>query len=255
MKKRYLWVLVSVFFVGLFSIGLNAQEEEASDQAIDDASVYIVHGVPGLDIGEEATYPVDIYINGTKRLSAIKYGQIKRVKIPSGTASIEFYKVGMGPEAGYPPVISGNFIFKKQETASIVAYLHPDGEVRFVKFTNDFSPAGDPSKCRVIVHNTSEEAQLLFYLYNKRQKDNHPWVENDVLETGDKNVFEIAKQSLVGYYNGTWIWWLHLDDGTHMVNVYDKPLSIKAGKGILVYLVGSRATKTFKVIKKVVPLK
>jgi hypothetical protein len=255
MKKRYLWILVSVFFVGLFSVGLNAQEEEASDQAIDDASVYIVHGVPGKDIGEEATYPVAIYINGTKRLSTVKYGKIKRVKIPSGTATIELYKVGMEPEAGYPPVISGNFIFKKQETASIVAYLHPDGEVRFVKFTNDFSPAGAPSKCRLIIHNTSEEAQLRFDLCNFQKKDYHPWVENQVLEAGDKTVFEMAKKSLVGYYNGTWIWWLHLDDLTHRINLYEKPFSIKAGKAILVYFIGSSTTKTFKVIKRVVPLK
>jgi hypothetical protein len=160
MKKHYFWIFVSIFFLGLSSIGLTVQE--VSDQAIDDASVYVVHGIPGLDIGEEATYPVDIYINGTKRLSAVKYGQIKRVKIPSGTAIIEVYRAGMGPAAGYSPVISGNFIFKKQETASIVGYLHPDSETRSVKFTNDFSPAGDPSKCRFIIHNTSSEAKIAF---------------------------------------------------------------------------------------------
>jgi len=253
MKKHYLWVLVSIFFLGLSSIGLNAQE--AIDQAADDASVFIVHGIPGLDIGEEASYPVDVYINGIKRLSAVKYGQIKPIKIPSGIATIEFYKAGMGPEAGYSPVLAEDFSFKKSESASIVGYIHPDGETRLVKFSNDFSPAGDPSKCRVIIHNICEEAQLTIWLYNKKQNDYHPWVENDVLETGDKNVFEIATKSLVGYYNGTWIWWLHIDDGTNHVNLHDKPLSLTAGKGILVYLVGSSTTKTFKVIKKVVPLK
>jgi len=255
MKRHLLWILASVFFLGLFSIGLNAQEEEAFVQAADDARVFIVHGVPGLDIGEVATYPVDIYINGTKRLSTVKYGKIKPVKIPFGTATAEVYKVGMGPEAGYPPVISGNFIFKKQESASIVAYLHPDGKLRFVKFTNDFSPAGNPSKCRVIIHNTSEEAQLRFDLCNFRKPGYHPWVENQALETGDKTAFEIAKQSLVGYFKGTWIWYLHLDDLTHRVNLSDKPFSIKAGKAILVYFIGSSTTKTFRVIKKVVSLK
>jgi hypothetical protein len=39
-----------------------------------------VDGVPGLDIGEQAAFPVDIYINGIKRLSAVKYGKIKPVK-------------------------------------------------------------------------------------------------------------------------------------------------------------------------------
>jgi len=255
MKRHCLWILVSIFILSLFSTGLNAQE--AIDQAADDASIFIVHGVPGLDIGEEATYPVDIYIKGTKRLSAVKYGQIKPIKITSGTSTIAVYKVGMGPEAGYSPVLSENFNFKKSENASVVGYIHPDGEVRFAKFTNDFSPAGDPSKCRISVHNTSAEAKMSVWIYNdNQQQDWDPDMGTEVIDPGDKFDFEIAKKSLVD--NQTWDWWLEIGAGWYWEKwrlVYDKPFQITAGKGMLLYLIGSSTSKTFKLIKKLVPLK
>jgi hypothetical protein len=81
-------------------------------------------------------------------------------------------------------------------------------------------------------------------------------LENDVLEPGDKTVFEIAKKSLAS--NDTWAWWLEIDKGWYWENwedIYDKPLIIKPGKGILVYIVGTVSSKTYKVMKKLVTLK
>jgi hypothetical protein len=252
--KRYVFCFILILvFIGVFHIASAAQD--ASDQATDDARIFLLHGVPGADLGEDATFPVDIYIDGIKKVSGMKYGQIKgQIKITPGVASIAAYRAGMGPEAGYDALKEETFIFLKNEAATVVAYLPPESESpRLIKFTNDFSPATDPSKNRIIVHNTSSEATLGVLLANKGAEP-YPSLGSLLLEPGDKFSGEIAKKGLYGAKKA-FSWQLSLMvDGKIDHPFYNKPFVVKPGQATLLYIVGSTMTKTFKLIKRNIKL-
>jgi len=256
MKKLIFGICVFLFFLIFSSIGFKAQE--ADIQAIDDAYIFFVHGVPGQDIGEAPNFPVDLYVNGILKKSNVKYGKISaRFKVTSGDLTFAVYRNGKGPGAGYEPIIEQVFKIQYYENASVVVYLDPDRNIKLVKFTNDLSLTGHATKCKVIIHNTSEEAKLGFWLYNDNSRppyEYRPWMGSDILEPGDKNVFEIAKAALVG--NRAILWWLEIGIGWEdWHTVYDKAFAFQPRKGVLVFFVGSTATKTFKVVRKMVPLK
>ncbi len=258
MKRYLLCIAVCVFLLAMFQIGVNAQEAvEEAIGATDDASVYFVHGVPGSVIGETPTLPVDIYLDENRVVSNIKFGQIKGpIKIPAGKYTVGVYRSGMGPGAGYYPLVEEDFSFKNYESASIVGHIDPDELAQISKFTNDLSPAGHSTKCRIIIHNTSSESQLGYWFYNNVPKyDYHPELGSDILDPGDKNVVEIAKKNLFDA-GETFTWKLEIGLGAqNWYDIYDKSFSVKSGRAVLVYLVGNNATKTFKVLKKSVKLK
>jgi hypothetical protein len=79
----------------------------------------------------------------------------------------------------------------------------------------------------------------------------------ELLEPGDKCVFELAKKVLTSPFKGEKIAWrLLIGEGAdNFIITYNKNFTVKPGKAILVYLVGSNDLNTFRVIKKTAPLK
>lgn len=258
MKKHLIRIALSILLLGISQMGMNGQKaNDEAKEASDDASVYFVHGVPGSAIGETSTLPVDIYIDGNRVASDLKFGKIKGpIKFSKAKYTVGVYRAGMGPGAGYTPLIEEDFMFNDYENASIVAHIDPDKLPQLTKFTNDLSLAGHLTKCRIIIHNTSSESLLGYWFYNNvPQYDYHPYAGNDILEPGDKNVLEIAKKHLADP-SETFIWKLEIGLGAQNYHViYDKSFSVKPGRAILVYLVGDNASKTFKVLKKSIKLK
>lgn len=258
MKNHLFCIAVFVLCLGMSQIGMNGQEVSGeAHEASDDASVYFVHGVPGSILGEAPTLPIDIYLDGDRVVSDLKFGQIKGpIKTSAGKYTVGVYRSGMGPGAGYNPLVEEDFTFKDYENASIVGHIDPDELAQLSKFTNDLSLAGHLTKCRIIVHNTSTESLLGYWFYNNVPKyDYHPYLGNDILEPGDKNVLEIAKKNLADP-SETFIWMLEIGLGAQNYHaIYDKSFSVKPGRAVLVYLVGDNASKTFKVLKKSIKLK
>ena len=255
MKKVFQFCLLTIFLLGGVQIGLNAQE--AFDQAADDVYIYFAHGVHGGAIGELPTFPMDIYINGILKMKNAKFGKVVGPKkISPGNTSIDVYRAGEGPDTGHTPMGEYNFVFKPYENVTIAAYLDADQESVVHKFNNDLSPAGDPSKCRVIVHNLGVGWASL-ELFNKLEIDEgHPMMIAELLEPGDKCVFELAKKVLTEPYKGEKMAWrLVVGEGAdYFIIAYNKNFVVKPGKAILVYLVGSNDLNTFSVIKKTAKL-
>jgi hypothetical protein len=254
MKKAFLAFSLMLFlFVGIHA-GLNAQE--AIDQAADDVHIYFAHGVHGTAIGELPTFPMDIYINGILKMKNAKFGKaVGPKKISPGNTSIDVYRAGEGPDTGHTPMGQYNFVFKPYENVTIAAYLDADQESVVQKFNNDLSPTGDPSKCRVILHNLGV-GWISLELYNKKDSDGHPTQGTEQLEPGDKCVFELAKKILTEPYKGESMAWQLVigEGGENFIMTYNKNFAIKPGKAILVYIVGSYALNTLKVAKKTASL-
>jgi len=253
MKKHLFVYVLILLFLGVSQAAIMAQE--ASDQASDDASIFLVHGIPGADLGEDPTFPVDIYINGIKKVINVKYGQIKGLfKITPGNTTISVYQAGQGPEAGYEPLLEENFNFQKNEMASVVGYLVSEDDVRLAKFDVDLAPAGDPSKNRVVIHNTSAETSLGIILANKGP-ELYPSMGATLLEPGDKFAGEIAQKGLYGAKKAfSWIL-SAFKEGRIDHPFYSKAFAVKPGQAALIYAVGSDATKTFKILKKLAKLR
>jgi hypothetical protein len=255
MKKVLLFCFLFIFLIGSLQIGLNAQE--ASDQATDDARVYYAHGIHGAAVGEDPTFPMDIYINGVLKMKAAKFGKLTGPKkVSPGNAFIDVYRAGEGPDTGHNPLSQHNFVFKPYENVTIAAYLDPDQHSVVQKFNNDLSPTASKDKCRVIIHNISA-GWVDFEFYTKSGVDGHPYQAIELLEPGDKCVLELAKKILFPPYKGEQLVWQLIigEGGEHWVQLYNKQFNIKPNKAILVYIAGSSAHNTFKVIKKTAPLK
>jgi hypothetical protein len=254
MKKYLLCYILALFLLGIFLIGLNAQE--AFDQAADDVRIYYAHAINGTAIGEAPSFPMDIYINGILKMKNVKFGKVTGPKkIPPGNTSIDVYRAGEGPNTGHTPLGEFSYVFKPYENVTVSAYLDNKGESFVHKFSNDLSPAGDPSKCRVVVHNISVGA-VDVHFFNKKSPDEFPYQIVAQLEPGDKCVFEIAKKKLTEPNKGKpMAWKLRLREQGEVFNpFYTKNFTIKPGKASLVYLIGSTALGTFKVAKKTAPL-
>jgi hypothetical protein len=213
--------------------------------------------VHGASIGEDPTFPMDIYINGVLKMKAAKFGKLTGPKkVTPGNVAIDVYRAGEGPDTGHSPLSQHNFVFKPYENVTIAAFLDANQEPVVQKFTNDLSPTASKDKCRVVVHNISA-GWVDFEFFNRLIRDGHPFHTFELLEPGDKCVLEFAKKILFQPYKGEQLVRQLVigEGGEQWIQLYNKPFNIKPGKAILVYIVGSSAYNTFKVIKRSAPLK
>ena len=125
--------------VGVFAVGTPAQ-------AADNATVSILHGVPG------AT--VDVYANGKSLLKNFKPGTLTDPQsLPAGTYDLKVVKAGDGAD-GDAVIEADNVKVPGGANITVVAHLDKDGDPTLTPFVNDVStiPAG---KARLIVRHTA----------------------------------------------------------------------------------------------------
>lgn len=254
MKKTLLFCLFFVLFFGTGQTGFQAQ---FIDQAADGSYLYYAHGICGVSIGETPALPVDVYVNEVLKLKNINFGKIKGTKkVSLGKASIAIFRTGEGPNSGASALGKIKIEFKPYENVTIAAYLDDKQKVVVQKFTNDLSPVSRSEKCRVIVHNISPGPVGVSFLNSGYGSDGRPYILSDLLETGDKYAFEVAKTILTGVYKGWKLnWKMEIIAGReNALTLYDESFIIKPGKAILVYLYGSLANDNFGVLKKLTKL-
>jgi hypothetical protein len=117
-----------------------------SAAAADEATVTVVHGVPGLT--------VDVYANGKELLPNFKPGTVtKPLQLPAGTYDLAVFPDGKGP-SGTPAIKADDVKVPGGANASVVAHLDAAGKPKLSVFVNDTSkvPAG---KARLTVRHTA----------------------------------------------------------------------------------------------------
>ncbi len=140
--------LTNVFAVGSLENGLDiiVQRIALSRTAPATASVYVVHGVPGLT--------VDVYVNGGLALPGFTPGTItSALNLPPGTYDIEIYPEGVDPTTN-PPAIAGSADVVAGLNASLVAHLAEDGSPTLSVFVNDLANL-TPGSSRLVVRHTA----------------------------------------------------------------------------------------------------
>lgn len=120
-----------------------------------EATVYVVHGIPGQDLGADPALLVDVSLNGSCALKNFAFGDI----VGPVTLSANIYDVSISfanedDPCGNDPVIEATVELMGGVNYSIVAYLDDGGSPTAGLFENDVMPTGR-GKARITVHHTA----------------------------------------------------------------------------------------------------
>lgn len=145
-KKLFLSTLMTIL-VTIVSFSAFAQEN---------AQVYVVHGIPGADIGAAASLPVDVSVSGTCAIKNFKFGDIAGpVALPAGKITVQISLASAAnPCGGAVAIGPATFKLDANENATIIAYLKADGTPSARKYTNDASKTSG-GRARITVHHTA----------------------------------------------------------------------------------------------------
>ncbi|MFN8077863.1 MAG: DUF4397 domain-containing protein [Kineosporiaceae bacterium] len=114
--------------------------------AAGNATVSVLHGVPGLT--------VDVYANGDKLLSAFKPGTLTDpVSLPEGTYDLAVFPEGQGP-SGTPAIKADDVKVPGGANITVVAHLDAAGKPVLTPFVNDTKRLG-AGKARLTVRHTA----------------------------------------------------------------------------------------------------
>ena len=115
-------------------------------QAADDATVSVLHAVPGLT--------VDVYANGKELLPDFKPGTLTDpLSLPAGTYDLAVFADGEGPD-GTPAIQADDVAVPAGADASVVAHLDAAGKPKLSVFVNDTSEVA-AGKARLTVRHTA----------------------------------------------------------------------------------------------------
>lgn len=114
------------------------------------ATVNVIHGIRGQDLGLAADLPVDIFVNGNRALPGVTFGQQARVELPRGD-----YRIDIALAGTTTPVITANVRFGNRENATVIAHLTAAGAPTATKFRNHITNHFAGSFVPVTLHHTA----------------------------------------------------------------------------------------------------
>jgi uncharacterized surface protein with fasciclin (FAS1) repeats len=119
------------------------------------ATVYVVHGIQGGDLGLDAALPVDVAVDGGCLLQGFTYGQIAGpLSLAPGSYNIKIGLADVENPCSNDPVIEADVPFASGEVAVVVAHLSADGSPTAAKFLLDMSPT-EEGRSRITLHHTA----------------------------------------------------------------------------------------------------
>jgi len=228
--KKALFMLTAVAFLFTMLPGTATAQH---------AKVYVVHGIPGLDLGLDPDLPVDVAVNGACTLQAFKFGDIVGpLRLEAGTYNIQISLASADAPCSNAPVIEADVPIMAAESATIIAHLSKDGAPTASKYVNDVSSIVN-QKSRVVFHHTAY-APVVDVWMTRATEGLLPisWrVEN--FFPGDKAGIEILPRS----------WRMYFAPWRVDTVVFKKLLPpLVANNGYFVYAVGSIVNGTFTLI-------
>lgn len=121
------------------------------------ATVFIVHGIPGEDLGMDPDLPLDVSINGECAVDDLRFGDTAGpLEVPAGNLDVAAYPADPdNPCTGTALIEVLGLTLAEGEHATIILHLAEDGTATISKFENDVSLT-ERGRARVIVHHTAE---------------------------------------------------------------------------------------------------
>lgn len=215
-------------------------------QAATKCTFYVVHGLPGQDIGKAADLSVDVAFNGAYVAKALKFGKVSNaVKLDPGSYAVKVYEAGQTAT----PLVQATVVLAENEQASVVLHLTKTGKAALSKFTNDLSkPAAGTG--RIVVHALIAGADMGYWFENnKAGEDGHPLTLVDWVPAGAKYAMEIGVAWGASYTLEV------IESKPNAPTFLRKVANVLAGKVQLFYVIGTAGTSSMTVITKLLPAK
>lgn len=129
------------------------------------AEAFIVHGIPGQDVGLDAALPVDISVNGACALTNLRFGQIVGpIHLPAATLALAIHPASASSPCGLAPVVGpANVPFLAGEKSTVIAHLTSAGAPTASKFVNNLSKTS-ANRARVTVHHAANAPAVDAYV-------------------------------------------------------------------------------------------
>ena len=119
----------------------------SSAQAGGDATVSVLHAVPGLT--------VDVYANGEELIPDFEPGTLTDpLQLPAGTYDIQVFADGDTPDNADPAIEANGVEVPAGANATVVAHLDAEGNPTLTPFVNDVS-ATEAGQARLVVRHTA----------------------------------------------------------------------------------------------------
>ncbi len=128
--------------------------KRAAASSSTDATVYVVHGINGTDLGAAESLPVDVSVNGACALTALPFRQIAGpLSLPAGPYDIQVRLASVTPCDGPIAIDAPGVLLAAGTNSSIVAHLTETGTPTASVFENDI--AAVPGRARLIARHTA----------------------------------------------------------------------------------------------------
>ncbi len=106
----------------------------APANAAEDATVSVLHAVPGVT--------VDVYANGAELIPNFKPGTLTDpLTLPAGKYDLQVFADGADPDTEKPAIEANDVEVPAGANATVVAHLGADGKPRLTAYANDTAPA------------------------------------------------------------------------------------------------------------------
>jgi hypothetical protein len=182
--------------------------------AAEDATVSVLHGVPGLT--------VDVYANGEELIPDFEPGTLTDpLSLPAGTYDLQVFPDGQGPGDGEPAIEANGVEVPAGANATVVAHLGEGGQPRLTLFANDTSSTA-PGQARLTVRHTAAAPAVDIR------------ADGSVLVDGLTNPDEAATEVPAGTYGADVVL-----AGTEDVAIGPADLDLAEGSNTIVYAWGS----------------
>lgn len=140
--NRRIAVAGAAGLMALMATPIPAQAAESGD-----ATVSVLHGVPGLT--------VDVYANGDELIPDFKPGTLSDpLTIPAGSYDLQVFADGDDPASAEPAIEATGVEVPAGANATVVAHLDAKGDPRLTPFVNDTSSTA-PGQARLTVRHTA----------------------------------------------------------------------------------------------------
>lgn len=186
----------------------------ASASAADEATVSVLHGVPGLT--------VDVYANGEELIPDFAPGTLTDpLALPAGSYDLQVFADGDTPDSADPAIEANGVEVPAGANATVVAHLDADGNPTLSLFANDVAPtaAGD---ARLTVRHTAAAPAV------------DVRADGDVLFDGLSNPDEASADVPAGAYSADVVL-----AGTEDVAIGPADVDLAEGTSTVVYAWGS----------------
>jgi hypothetical protein len=119
------------------------------------ADVYIVHGIPGDDLGLDPHLPVDISVDGACAFPGVRLGEVLGpAPLEAGTYEVGISLADSARPCGGALAVTDAVSISVVETAVLIANLDVNGAPRLSKFTTKSTPV-DGGKARATAYHTA----------------------------------------------------------------------------------------------------